>query len=497
MSRRRTKGVLSSVDQEADRELRYHLQTLGVENVEEYRNWCRQHGFSRRLDKGGPQRQRERLVATREVATARLAEYKKKAKFPDAIIDIFSGRLRRIESRSPSLAAIQRASEATSKDRRVRANLLSLLLHVQPITNFLDATPALPQFGPQAGNTWIDALTALALHWRAWLRPVEEWQPRTHNTRRQFASLARHLLAEYPVPSFMDSVWFMGTGSAADCRQRWFSHIGRGKNLRTADVPLPLTKRMAHYVMQAPNHFNVDQALRWGQVRGLGGSSRLAEALAATRLGDHFENNEFWATVIGFFIDNPLLDLVHVGPIIDYLQHQRFEHREEFQAAGVFVRRPPPQPNLTMKGRNPETLLRQVERWHRQLAHESVDLKAQWPGAGIKGFDCIEGREGTPSLRRWTIRELLSSRALVAEGRAMHHCVASYAGSCSRRVTSIWSLQMHNHEGSQRILTVEVRLPQKIICQARGKRNVLPDAKPKDILRRWAAQEGLRLAIPM
>ena len=38
---------------------------------------------------------------------------------------------------------------------------------------------------------------------------------------------------------------------------------------------------------------------------------------------------------------------------------------------------------------------------------------------------------------------------------------------------------MHNHEGSQAILTVEVRLSSKTICQTRGKRNVMPDAKGK------------------
>jgi hypothetical protein len=46
------------------------------------------------------------------------------------------------------------------------------------------------------------------------------------------------------------------------------------------------------------------------------------------------------------------------------------------------------------------------------------------------------------------------------------------------------------------VLTVEVRLPHKIIFQARGKRNVLPDEKSRNILRRRAGQEGLRLVIP-
>ena len=496
MSRKHSKGVLSPVDQAAENEFCRHLQSLGLENVGDYKNWCRQHGFSCRLAKADCQRERERLIATREIATARLVESKKNAKLPSAIHDIFTGQLRRVGFRSPSFTAIQRVYEATQSDRLIRAKLLSLLQHVQSITNFFNTAPAIPQLGLHLGNTWIDALLALAHHWQTWLRPVEDWQPRTHNTRRQFASLAHHLLAEHPVPIFMDSVWFLGTDATAIRRQRWFTHIGRGKNLRTADIPLPLTKRMAHHFLLAPNHFTVDQGLRWGQVLGLGGTAHLAQAVISTRLGQQFENDDFWITVIRFFIDNPMLDLVHLGPIIDYLQNQRFEKRDEFVAPGVFKRMPSPQPNLTMKGRSPEGLLRQVERWHWQLAHEKVDLKSQWPGSGIMGFDCIEGKEGTPSLRRWTIRELLNSHALVAEGRAMRHCVGSYAQSCSRRVTSIWTLQMQNHEGNHRILTVEVRLSDKVLCQARGKRNVLPDGKSRDILRRWAAKEGLRLSIP-
>ena len=292
----------------------------------------------------------------------------------------------------------------------------------------------------------------------------------------------------------MDAVWFMGPSKAATERQRWFAHIGSGENIRTAETPILLTKRMAHHFMQAPADCTVDQALRWGQVVGLGGSPRLAKAIMASRLSEHFDHDDFWITVIRFFIDNPMLDLIHISPIIDYLHDQRFAKREELVAAGVFELRPPAQPNLTMKGRNPATLLRQVEQWHRQLGKSAVNIKAEWAGSGIGDYDAIEGRAGSPSLRRWKIQELLSARALLAEGHAMHHCVASYAHSCARRMTSIWSLQMQNHEGSQRVLTVEVRLASKTICQARGKRNVMPDAKAKDILRRWAAQRGLTLA---
>ncbi len=494
MSKKRTKSTTILVDEETEKRIHRHLKALGLKSAEEYKVWCREHGFSRRVDKAWPQQKRELLVATREAATARLAASKKKIRFPEAITEVFEGKLRQEDCFRLSLGLIWRAWEATKGDRRVRQRTLELLLHAVPLTDFLDASPAMPQYGHATGNTWIDGLVALAHHWYGWLRPVQDWKLRTHNTRRQFASLARYLLTQYPVPSFMDSVWFLGTSPSALRFQRWFWHIGTGNSIRMADVPIPLTKRMAHYFVQAPSDCSVAQALRWGQVLGLGGNPRLARAIITSRLGDHFENDDFWITVIRFFIDNPMLDTAQVGPIIDYLHSQRSVEREEFVAAGVIERRPPPQPNLSMKGRSPNALLRQVERWHRQLANESVDLKAQWPTSGIGPFDWIEGREGSENLRRWTIRELLGAKALVSEGRAMQHCVATYVRSCAGRSTSIWSLQMHNHEGSRRILTVEVRLSSRTICQARGKRNAMPDAKSKDILHRWASQQGLRLA---
>ena len=65
--------------------------------------------------------------------------------------------------------------------------------------------------------------------------------------------------------------------------------------------------------------------MRWGQVLGMRGSQRLAHAIAASRLRDLLPDEEFWTTVIQFFVNHPSLDMTQVGPIIDYIHHQRFE----------------------------------------------------------------------------------------------------------------------------------------------------------------------------
>src|SRR6185312_16644857 len=102
--------------------------------------------------------------------------------------------------------------------------------------------------------------------------------------------------------------------------------------------------------------------------RGLGDSKELARAIIATRLGRTFEHEDFWRTVVHFFVNHPELGLEHVGPIVDYLYNQRFVAQEVFVEEGdITPELKPPQPNLSMKGRTPRSLLRQVGEWHAWL----------------------------------------------------------------------------------------------------------------------------------
>jgi hypothetical protein len=291
----------------------------------------------------------------------------------------------------------------------------------------------------------------------------------------------------------MDSVWFQGGSEKARQRQGWFVHVGRGDSIRNAGLPLPYTKRMAHHFMAAPDDLSVDGALRWGQIHAVGGSSRLARAVIGTRLGSHFEEEDFWSTVISWLASHPMLDPTHVGPIVDYLQHQKFVPQDCLVAPNRVERRGPPQPNLTMKGRTPASLLKQVEDWHRKLAR-TVQPTADWPPCGVRSFEFVEGSEQSGNLKVWTIVELLSTKALVAEGRTMKHCVATYARSCAAGACSIWTLEVKSVNERRKILTIEVNNRTKVICQARGKCNAFPSDKHRAILRRWADEAGLQVA---
>ena len=75
----------------------------------------------------------------------------------------------------------------------------------------------------------------------------------------------------------------------------------------------------------------------------------------------------------------------------------------------------------------------------------------------------------------------------------MRHCVASYAGACARRSTSIWSMRFEDGGRRFRIMTVEVDPATRTIRQARRRGNAPPNEKALGVLRRWAGQERLRL----
>lgn len=477
-----------------DPDLIAHMESLGLKTVDDYVAWCALHGFGRRTSKNWRQRLKERAFFTQAAAVSRLARKKRELRSPQQTIErIFHGEFHEHDLTQPHLKAICRAFEAVKSRTKTRQALFDLLLHVSRHSELLDVCPVVPEYGRQEGNTYIAALLALARNAAGWLRQPLDWAPRTHNAGRQFAGLARHLFAHWPVPSFMDSVWFKGDGDEALRQQSWFLHVGRGENIRTTDLPLPFTKRMAHHFMQAPSDLTMEGALRWGQIRGLGGDERLVRKIIGTRLGSSFEHDDFWITVLRFFIANPMLDAAHIGPIVDYIHSQRFVSSDVFVGPGVIEHKPPPQPNLSMQGRTPESLLRQVQVWHHGLA-KVQQPQADWPRSGIVEFEFVEGSERGANLKIWTITELLSTRALVAEGRKMKHCVATYAGSCAHGQTSIWTLEVESFEGRSKLLTIEVRNSARLICQVRGKCNALPAEKHRGIIRRWAEQAGLQLA---
>lgn len=360
------KQTQSSIDE--------HIEALELNCVEAYQTWCRANGFGAGLQKSPTLRQQERHHASQmkiQILASKAAAYQHKRRRKDTIALIAAGQIGEEELTSPVLLQIHFLFHQAITESAVQDAFLELLIHVEKNSRLFHIKPVVSQYGPQPENTFIHALAALAQWHTMWLREVGKWQPSSHNARPQFGSLSRHLLADYDIPVCMDTAWFRGMDDEAEQQQEWFIHIGIGKNIRKAAIPLNYSKQMAHtFISHAPENYTIEAALRWAQVIGIGGDDHLADAVIGSRLGEQFHDEPFWESVLHFFINIPMLDPVHVGPIVDYIHHQRYVGQTQINPEGTVEHLDPLEPNLTMKARTPDSILRRVEVWHRGLSKE-------------------------------------------------------------------------------------------------------------------------------
>ena len=337
----------------------------------------------------------------------------------------------------------------------------------------------------------VKALWSVVRYRTYWLAEIEDFKPASKNPYRVFAQMVRYLFAYYEMPVFMDNAFY----TQNDTHIHWYIHLGNGGNLRKAyHLPITLTTKMAHYVLKAPYDFTIEEALRYGQIVGMGGDMRLVRHILATQLGRGFEHEDFWETVIRFFVQNPMLDPAQIQPIVDFLQNIKYETRRVVRGRGQVEMLPPQQPDFSLKGRTVASVLRLVQEWHRELNRlPKVAFEEYWNGFTMPDFVYEAGNEWTGKV--YKIRQLFTAEELRKEGNAQSHCVASYNWSCAKGDSSIWSLTVEDSfsNNPKRLVTIELN-KSRFIVQIRGKYNRQPTDQELDIVERWALCHALRFS---
>lgn len=303
------------------------------------------------------------------------------------------------------------------------------------------------------------------------VRDPEDWPGATGHPLLVADSLTSHLFGRYPTARFLASAWFGSPLPAMVERRQWCIAHARGGRFRTLATPFRMTRQMEHLFLRTPDHYAFAPAIRRAEILALGGSPELADAVLATRLADDFSNIERWRVALGWLARcGDAVPLADIRPLIDFL------------AANLET--------VELRGRTFASVMRLVRGWHAWLGRQRERALA-WPRSRWNAMQVIERRHG-----HWTIVELLDSRELAQEGREMHHCVSTYARGCAIQYSSIWSLRYRGDDDAswRSVLTIEVRHRTGQIVQLRGKANALPRGEPLDLVRRWAAREGLRLS---
>ena len=451
--------------------LQTHLEVLGLPDEAAYLAWCGEQGFKEGVDKTRRQLRREIRVMEKLKGEKALIKARREMRQSQVILtQIYEGEIEKADLTVEVLKHIYDGFALC--DEAGRDALYALLMQVDLVADdLLVLDRAITHLGDGVGNMFVDGVIALANRHKDWVRDPEDWRPGKYsNVRRRFGDLARHLFAQFDVPVFMDEVWF--AREDVDRAQGWFLHVGKGGNIRTADVPLHLTKMMAHRFLEAPDHYSVTQAFRYGQVLGQEGDAVLMRAILNTRLGYSFAHEDFWHTVIMFLINSPMLDPDYVKPVVDYIYFMKYQPQEVTHPDGRVEVFPPLEPRFSMRGRSRTKLFRAVDRWMGYEKQEKAAPQSEWGKSGFEGMIVKEKDAPTGLSLTWQVVELRTAKELTTEGREMSHCVGSYANRCRRGNMSVWSIQLIVEDDKPlRVMTVAVDNKKKVVTQSRGKHN--------------------------
>jgi hypothetical protein len=337
-----------------------------------------------------------------------------------------------------------------------------LLAAVRARSNFMSLPPR------RRRVVQVDVLEAMLPFEHALVREPESWAGARGHPLAVIDSLASHLFGHYATPRFLASAWL---GDHTEPRE-WFVAHAQGARFRTLALPLAMTRQMEHVFLHTPDHYSIEHALRRAEVIGLGGSPELADVIVTTRLGEQFDDPERWRLALAWLARcGDTVGLTLVRPLVDYLSVH----------------------DIKLRGRTFASMMRRVREWHTSLRYEHVRL-ITWPRTRWNGLTVpVDPTPREPRGSEWTISELLDNRELIHEGHVMRHCVATYHYACSARNRAIWSLRhrWHGEHVGRSVLTIDVQIATGKILQIRGKVNSLARGWPLELVRTWAAREGL------
>ncbi|RWE65748.1 PcfJ domain-containing protein [Mesorhizobium sp.] len=325
------------------------------------------------------------------------------------------------------------------------------------------------------------------------------WRPKlkTRDRARLRLAAARHLYARYPVSAALEGIWLDASGldaSEVALRKAWYIAVARGDSLYKAGANAWLSRKEVHCFLNLSGDFTFDEAFQVAIARSYTDDPGLAARLARTKVARTPRGElVFWREVTRFFCGHPA-SKEEIDDLCDYIgaMHQR-------DAA------------YTLKGRTLASLRRQMLEWHCDIAAierieamrrraagrapRTAGMQSQgraWDGSRLEDWEWQpSSKEAKAHGERFFVRQLKTAEDLVAESRAMHHCVSMYAAKCIAGNASIWVLRRTALGKVERLLTIELD-PQNRAVQVRGFGNRLASPEERKV-ERWAKARGVVL----
>ena len=328
------------------------------------------------------------------------------------------------------------------------------------------------------------------------IRHRDAWRPqlKTRDPGRLRLAAARHLFAVYPVAAHLEQIWLDGNGlddNEIRLRKRWYVAAAGGQSLNKLGAAEWLTRKEVHCFLNPPAVLDFCVTFWLAIARTYADDLGVAQRIARSKISRTPRGElAFWREAARFFAVNPL-PIEEIDDLCDYLA-ARLERDRQY----------------SLRGRTLASLERQMRDWHRDIAMVARIRAAQRQAEIRRGGGKDEGGWAGSPLANWSWRpsdskastrgeefavlQITKADELVAESRAMHHCVWTYAAKCIAGQASIWSLRRTGGGRADRMLTIELD-PRNRAVQVRGFGNRTARQDELQVLGRWAKARGVSL----
>lgn len=323
-------------------------------------------------------------------------------------------------------------------------------------------------------------------------RPVASFKCSLCSSERRSAQLLKYLYCIYAVPAWLID-WLVRESPAelnSAAHERSVSllmsiiyEMGGGRSPRNILKPYLSKSEMSLFFkigLPANPRITVFGHFVYCKARAKGLAETVCLSLAKVADEQRLDKPDIFSFVQSFveFCAAREVNQLSVQDIWDYLRSNRL--------IGAF----------SFKGRTLASMLNLVNSWHEALNREArilapnrytkdwnkmqafiEDLKIEYKSAsGIpRSWNIIDKNTSMPI----EIRQLTKYTELINEGRAMHHCVATYHHACIQNSCYIFALRI----AGERKATIEVRGNR--VVQARGHCNGRVTGFPLQCLRKW------------
>ncbi|WP_414660129.1 PcfJ domain-containing protein [Horticoccus sp. 23ND18S-11] len=303
-----------------------------------------------------------------------------------------------------------------------------------------------------------------------WIRSPRTWK------RNSQLTLAEHIFAAHPVPSFLHAEWHRRDVTAKWLH--WFILFGQGGSLKRAAKLFQwnIPRKLPIHLGEVPGNLSPLLACIFADVKGLGGAERDFNRIIVNHAFVIDPTECSTPSYDGFWHDTIRWVVAHYdelsddesGAILEWALHEYTEAERAGLSFSWKARRARPTLARSLEYRRQRTLPYSPSRW---MGH---------------GFDWKW--EQTPDV--WSFVELTTGAELYHEGLEQHHCVASYAARCAAGHSAIVSFRWND----QRRVTIEIDPRSRRVVQCRGPYNREASAEEQSVIGLWVA-ERLRLRV--